>query len=100
MARKKKEKTGLRFSEYTEDSSCMSCSGCTKRVLKGSLYIGGNLSGSGSKPFLILCPECQDELYEYFMDRNVQKSVDHFASLLTTKNKNAVDVARQQRGVL
>jgi len=97
---KKKKTSPLQFIEYTEDSSCMSCSGCAKRVLKGSLYIGGNLSGSGSKPFLILCPECQVVLHKFFVDRETEMSIRVFAQLMETQNKNAVDVARQQRGVL
>lgn len=74
MAQKKKVSTGFAILEYGNDSN-MPCSGCTKKVSSGSVYIGGRLVGSGSKPFLIVCPSCQETLGEWFSNRQIRHEI-------------------------
>ena len=69
MSHKISPQRKLKMFDYEADSPTMSCSGCTGKVLAGSVMIDGNLVGSGSRPFLILCQPCQDDLFQYFKDR-------------------------------
>lgn len=94
MARKTKEVPALKFFPYTDDSSNMSCSGCTGSVVKDSVYIGGNLVGSGSKPFLILCPTCQKSLTKWFSDRQIQQMAENTAKQLRDAHTSLVDAAK------
>jgi len=41
------------------------CSGCGTGNVNNGEQIFGNLRGSGSMPFLILCPDCKKDLVEY-----------------------------------
>lgn len=96
MARKKKEQPTLKFFPFLEDTESLQCSGCLGPAVKDSVYISGNLAGSGVKPFLILCPTCKESLMKWFTDEQIQKMTDNTAKLLSTKNENAVDVAKSQ----
>ena len=60
---KKEESPRLRFYTYQQNSS-MNCSGCEGKVGVGDTIITGNLVGSGSRPFLILCGECKKTMIE------------------------------------
>ena len=57
--------TQLLIRELTEVTSVSYCSGCGVCPMPlGSVYIKGNLKGSGSGGFLVLCPNCRSSLKE------------------------------------
>lgn len=45
---------------YKEKWDCSLCS----ETKEGCVYINGHLKGSGSRPYLIVCPECRVKLKE------------------------------------